>query len=156
VKLLTFTPYSLGRNPANAPIVRPRLSDVVPLTGKKLAARARKLSTLRPESFWGSTARKLTEREPTYKARLWALTSHLFTRQSPCTLNVPATWKDTGDYIKQFDQLNNLAERIHAPKPVLHDVQRRHARPGQRAARKLADRQIRQQDMEARRARLCG
>lgn len=89
---------------------RPKLRDRVPLSTSKLAARALKLCTLKPASFWGSTARKLTEPEPPYRARLWALTGHLFTRQSPVVLNIPREWKDTADYVAQFDSLNNHKE----------------------------------------------
>jgi hypothetical protein len=106
----------LGQLPVTDPH-RPKLTDRIGLKGAKLEARARKFLTLKPESFWGSTARQLSEPEPSYKARLWALTSHLFTRQSPVVLKCPtyAPGSKTNhvattpaEYIRQFDQLNGL------------------------------------------------
>jgi hypothetical protein len=95
--------------PVNNP-ERQKLSDRVPTPVKKLDARARKFTTLQPESMWGSTARKLAEPEAPYAARLHALTAHLFTRQSPCNLAIPGpTVADDMDaYIRTFDNLNGL------------------------------------------------
>jgi len=91
-------------------VERQRLSDRVPIPAHKLDARARKFTTLQPESFWGSTARKLAEAEPPYEARLRALTAHLMTRQSPCNLHIPGptTADDVDAYVRTFDNLNGL------------------------------------------------
>ncbi len=92
---------------AKLPIIdpeRPRLSDQVRLTGKRLETRARKFCTLLPESFWGSLARKLAEPTP---CQLDEVTRHLFTRQSPCVPKIPCA--DTmDDYIREFNRLNGL------------------------------------------------
>jgi hypothetical protein len=95
--------------PVNNP-ERQRLSDRVPTPVKKLEARARKFTTLAPDSMWGSTARKIAEQEPPYAQRLRALTGHLFTRQSPCNLVIPGPTvaDDIDAYIRTFDNLNGL------------------------------------------------
>jgi len=56
---------------------RPNLRDRVPLTGSKLETRARKFTTLRPESFWGSKWRELREPEPPLEQRLNAIARSL-------------------------------------------------------------------------------
>ena len=64
---------------------RPNLRDRVPLSGSKLETRARKFTSLRPESFWGSTWRKLQEPEPPLEQRLNAIARRLGlgTRNNP-------------------------------------------------------------------------
>jgi hypothetical protein len=88
---------------------RPRLRDRVGLRGSKLEARARKYLTWHEVYAERETFRKkMQEKEPSYRARLWSLTGHLFTRQSPVKLNIPAHTNRVEEYVRRFDQANHL------------------------------------------------
>jgi hypothetical protein len=87
---------------------RLKLRDRVRLSAAQLAARAP--LTMRGEYTARDTFRReRAEGEPSYKARLWRLTSHLFTRQSEPVRKFPALHDpSTAEYVAAFDRLNHL------------------------------------------------
>jgi hypothetical protein len=91
---------------------RLKLRDRVRLSPAQLAARTRPMLALASE--YAERSRFMRERhegEPSYKARLWRLTAHLFTCQARFDLRKFPTpgLRSTAEYVAEFDKLNHLA-----------------------------------------------